>query len=78
MSIPTAVWHLALKPFMPWTFTLICKSCCLSPCAVTRESAIGFGFLKNHFLTVGMAFVALYIRVPKICLPEKYWSEWLL
>jgi hypothetical protein len=45
---------------------------------VTWESAIGFGLLKNHFPTVGMAFVALYIRVPKICLPEKYWSEWLL
>ena len=33
--------------------------------------ASGFGLVKRHFLTVGMAFVALYIRDPKSCLPEK-------
>jgi serine protease Do len=43
----------------------------LFPCAITKASAFGFGWRKIHFLTVGMAFVALYIRVPKRFLPEK-------
>jgi serine protease Do len=43
----------------------------LYPCAITKANAFGFGWPKIHFLTVGMAFVALYIRVPKRFLPEK-------
>ena len=57
---------------MRWPFIWIFKSCFLFLCRATRGNAIGFGFLKNHFLTVGMAFVALYIRVPKSCLPENF------
>jgi serine protease Do len=43
----------------------------LCPCKITKANAFGFGWPKIHFLTVGMAFVALYIRVPKRFLPEK-------
>ena len=35
--------------------------------------ANGFGSVENHFLSVGMAFVALYIRVPnEVSFIEKF------